>query len=107
MKTDILFSKYMQTYFLDKISVFLYFYVTISVDGSQELFLSYFRNGEIIMDANEKKLAAEARNAYARKWRAANPDKVRANNANYWLRRAAKEAARKEAEEAGKDGNDA
>lgn len=56
------------------------------------------------MDANEKKLAAEARNAYARKWRAANPDKVRANNANYWLRRAAKEAARKEAEEAGKDG---
>ena len=59
------------------------------------------------MDANEKKLAAEARNAYARKWRAANPDKVRANNVNYWLRRAAKVAARKEAEEAGKDGNDA
>ena len=59
------------------------------------------------MEANEKKLAAEARNAYARKWRAANPDKVRANNANYWLRRAAKETARKEAEEAGKDGNDA
>lgn len=56
------------------------------------------------MDANEKKLAAEARNAYARKWRAANPDKVRANNAKYWLRRAAKEAAKKEA---GKDGIDA
>ena len=56
------------------------------------------------MDANEKKLAAEARNAYARKWRAANPDKVRANNASYWLRRAAKEAARKEAEERGEDG---
>ena len=56
------------------------------------------------MDVNEKKLAAEARNAYARKWRAANPDKVRANNANYWLRRAAKEAARKEAEERGEDG---
>ena len=61
----------------------------------------------MFMDANEKKLAAEARNAYARKWRAANPDKVRANNANYWLRRAAKEAAWKEAEEARKDGNDA
>ena len=58
------------------------------------------------MDANEKKLAAEARNAYARKWRAANPDKVRANNANYWLRRATREAARKEAEEAGKGGKD-
>ena len=97
----------MRTYFLDKISVFLYLYVILSIDRSQELFLSYFRNGEIIMDANEKKLAAEARNAYARKWRAANPDKVRANNANYWLRRAAKEAARKEAEEAGKGGNDA
>lgn len=59
------------------------------------------------MDANEKKLAAEARNAYARKWRAANPDKVRANNANYWLRRATKEAARQKAEEGRKDGNDA
>jgi hypothetical protein len=61
----------------------------------------------MFMEANEKRLAAVARNAYARKWRAANPDKVRANNANYWLRRAAKEAAKKEAEEAGKDGNDA
>lgn len=59
------------------------------------------------MNANEEKLAAEARNAYARRWRAANPDKVRANNRNYWLRRAAKEAARKAAEEAGKDGKDA
>lgn len=58
--------------------------------------------GEMITDVNEKKLAEEARearNAYARKWRTANPDKVRANNANHWLRRAAKEAARKEAEE--------
>lgn len=45
------------------------------------------------MNAKERKLAAEARNAYARKWRAANPEKVRANNANYWLRKAQKEAA--------------
>ena len=44
------------------------------------------------MDANEKKLAAEARNAYAREWRAKNPDKVRKNNANYWLRKAGKAA---------------
>lgn len=44
------------------------------------------------MNDAEKKLAKEARNAYARKWRAANPDKVRKNNANYWLRRASKEA---------------
>lgn len=42
------------------------------------------------MNDIEKKLAAEARNAYARKWRAANPDKVKKNNANYWLRRAKK-----------------
>lgn len=59
------------------------------------------------MGTREKDLAAEARNAYARRWRAANPDKVRAINARYWTRMAAKEAARKEAEEAGKDGNDA
>lgn len=45
------------------------------------------------MNDAEKKLVAEARNAYARKWRAANPDKVRKNNANYWLRKASKEAA--------------
>ena len=42
------------------------------------------------MDENEKKLAAQARNAYARAWRAKNPDKVRKNNANYWLRKASK-----------------
>lgn len=44
------------------------------------------------MNEEEKKLAAEARNAYAREWRAKNPDKVRKNNANYWLRRASKVA---------------
>lgn len=45
------------------------------------------------MNENEKKLAAAARNAYARKWRAENPEKVRAINENYWLRKAKKEAA--------------
>jgi len=50
------------------------------------------------MTESEKKAAAEARNAYAREWRKKNPDKVRANNKAYWMRRAAKEeAARKEA----------
>ena len=43
------------------------------------------------MNEKEKRIAAEARNAYARRWRAANPEKVRANNANYWLRKAKKE----------------
>lgn len=45
------------------------------------------------MNENDKKLAAAARNAYARKWRAENPEKVRAINANYWLRKAKKETA--------------
>lgn len=50
------------------------------------------------MSGNEEKRAREARNAYARKWRAANPDKVRANNDNYWLRKANKDAAKQGAD---------
>ena len=42
------------------------------------------------MNDKEKKMAAEARNAYARAWRAKNPDKVKKNNENYWLRKAQK-----------------
>lgn len=34
--------------------------------------------------------AVEARREYQRKWRAANKDKVRANNQRYWQRVAAK-----------------
>lgn len=34
--------------------------------------------------------AAEARREYQRRWRAANKDKVRANNQRYWQRVAAK-----------------
>jgi hypothetical protein len=42
--------------------------------------------------------AKRARNAYMKKWRDANPDKVKANTARYWERQAAKaEAAEKEA----------
>jgi hypothetical protein len=59
------------------------------------------------MDENEKKLAAEARNAYARKWRAMNPDKVRKNNANYWLRKASKMAQEAEDEKAGEENDNA
>ena len=44
------------------------------------------------MEELEKKLMRAARNAYARQWRAKNPEKVRANNANYWLRKAQKNA---------------
>lgn len=51
------------------------------------------------MDEEKKKAAAEARNAYAREWRAKNPDKVRANNKRYWERKAEREAAKADKEE--------
>lgn len=50
-------------------------------------------------NANTKERAKELRREYARKWRAANPDKVKAANERYWLK-----LAEKEAEEAA-DGN--
>ena len=34
--------------------------------------------------------ARKARNAYAREWRAKNPDKVKQYNADYWARKAAR-----------------
>lgn len=51
------------------------------------------------MDEEKKKAAAEARNAYARAWRAKNPDKVRTNNKRYWERKAEREAAKAKKEE--------
>lgn len=39
-----------------------------------------------------EKQAREARNAYAREWRAKNPEKVRQININYWARKAEREA---------------
>lgn len=36
-------------------------------------------------------VAAEIRREYFRKWRAANKDKVRQHNENYWRRRAEKQ----------------
>lgn len=45
------------------------------------------------MEIIAKEKARAARNAYARKWRKNNPDKVRANNERYWIRRAEREAA--------------
>lgn len=35
--------------------------------------------------------AAEKRRAYYKAWRAANPEKVKANNARYWERKAERE----------------
>ena len=37
-----------------------------------------------------KQTAKDARNAYARAWRAANPDKVRLYNERYWTKQAEK-----------------
>ena len=46
------------------------------------------------MNLNEK--ARQARNEYQRRWRAANPEKVRAANERYWERRAEKDMYAKE-----------
>lgn len=43
--------------------------------------------------------ARAARNAYARAWRAKNPEKVRAAAERYWVRRAEREAAEQEKKE--------
>lgn len=51
------------------------------------------------METTAEKNAREARNEYIRKWRKANPDKVREANRRYWERRGEREAAqRKESE---------
>ena len=39
-------------------------------------------------DAELREKAIEARKAYQREWRRKNPDKVRANNERYWLKKA-------------------
>ena len=41
--------------------------------------------------------AKQARNAYAREWRAKNRDKVRQYNANYWTRKAERQTEQKRA----------
>ena len=57
------------------------------------------------MDERTVKTAKKARNAYARKWRKENPDKVREINLRYWARRAEREeAAQKEQTEVQNDG---
>lgn len=56
------------------------------------------------MSAVEQEKARQARNKYAREWRARNRDKVKANNQRYWARKAAS-TAEQEAENGGKDEN--
>lgn len=44
------------------------------------------------IDIETMEKAKEARRAYQRAWRAANPDKVRDSNMRYWAKRAQREA---------------
>lgn len=46
-----------------------------------------------------EQMAIEARRAYQREWRKANPDKVKANAMRYWAKRAMKEAEERKAAE--------
>ena len=43
-----------------------------------------------MQDKKLEDLAREAQRQYHREWRAKNPDKVRAKNQRYWLRKAKK-----------------
>ena len=43
-----------------------------------------------------EKAAAEARRAYKRKWAKANPDKIKAQQERYWLKKAAETATGQE-----------
>ena len=59
-----------------------------------------------VMERNNQTQAAreaarQARNAYARAWRAKNPDKVRQYNADYWARKAARDNGEEIATERG------
>ena len=51
------------------------------------------------------KAAREAKNEYYRRWRAKNPDKVRASNQKYW-ERIARERKKEEAQNVATDEND-
>lgn len=48
----------------------------------------------------------EARREYYRKWRAANKDKVKQHNRNYWIKKAAELAASGQSEDSNGDKKD-
>lgn len=50
------------------------------------------------MGISQSDQGRKARNAYAKKWRANNPEKVKAAQNRYWERRAEREAAAQAAE---------
>ena len=55
-----------------------------------------------MVEKDELQMIREARAAYAREWRAKNPDKEKANRERYWLNRAKRRQA--EQEKADKEG---
>lgn len=57
------------------------------------------------MDKLDVQKARAAQRAYAKAWRAKNPDKVREANVRYWLRRAEREAIKAEQKEEPHDDN--
>ena len=57
------------------------------------------------MDKLDVQKARAAQRAYAKAWRAKNPDKVREANVRYWLRRAEREAIKTEQKEEPHDDN--
>lgn len=44
---------------------------------------------DLSLVSEEERKAIEARRAYQKQWRAANKDKVKAHNRNFWLKKAA------------------
>ena len=58
------------------------------------------------MNEVELQAARDARNRYAREWRARNKNRVRDANLRYWIRRAAREEENLVVEEEKKDGVD-
>ena len=55
------------------------------------------------MSKTDTEKARAAKNAYARAWRAKNPDKVKAAAVRYWARRAEREAAQLAADQRKED----
>ena len=53
-----------------------------------------------------QEIARQERNKYAREWREKNKDRVKANNARYWERRAEKIIAEREAANGSANEND-
>jgi len=56
------------------------------------------KEDDFMTQANLEKIAADERKAYFKAWRAANKDKVKQHNANYWKKRVEKKLE-KEGEE--------